>query len=196
MRRLFAHLVVLFGVQAAACSPSPFQYVPYRLINPDQIFSGLPGAPKRPQGVASQSAALDQLGYQVAGDIRVVAAISSKRPGNAEDLYDVDFSVRILVLPTAERAEQTFSAENKQDLRFSPKRNERRVPEGLQADQAVAWSTSGRSEIIVVQARYGNYLVRYVGKIVEGGYFPEPSQFFEAFRSMDRHVKHTLESAA
>ena len=136
------------------------------------------------------------MGYQIAGDIRAIVAASSKRPGNAENLYDVDFSVRILVLPTAARAEQTFSTENKQDLKFAPKRDERRLPEGLQADQALAWSMNGRSETIVVSARYGNYLVRYVGTIVEGGYFPEPSKFFEAVRSMDTNVKRALESAA
>jgi hypothetical protein len=180
------------GLAVAWRSLAP-TYSPYRLVDPDQIFSGFPGSPKRYRDASVATKTVDELGYAVAGDARAIVVVSSKRPGNPNDLYDVDLSVRVLISPSAAKAKDAYHAENQQDRRLASGRVELNVPQGLRAEEAVAWSLG---QTVAVQARYGNYLIRYVGKVVEGGYFPNQAAFFDALRIMDQHVKQSLESAA
>ena len=169
----------------------------YGLIDPDVLFRALPDTPARDRSAPQDSRYFDKFGYLVADETRVAIATSSKRPARADDPYDVDITVRVLILSTDAAARRTFRIEGERERRLM--RALAFMPNGpaLRAQEASAWrfQTSSDSPVYVVQARYGNYVLRYIGRIAKDGYFPTERAFFDAVHQLDAHVLASLQNA-
>ena len=184
LRLVFAPWLVALSASCGLAGPSSYPLVPA-----DAVFQGMPGAPSVPTVGGDQ---VDHMGYQAAGDLRLSAAIASKRAANLDDPYDVDLTLRLIFAPSSERAARLFDEEVTQDRKLAQNPILHAPPQGLRAQQLVVWQAGTNGKTIVASARYGNYLIRYAGRIADGGYFPDPASFLDFLRAMDGHLVRTF----
>jgi hypothetical protein len=132
----------------------------------------------------------------------VAATQWTKRPLSQDDPYNVDLVIVITATPSPAIASEVFALglvpEKKLEKKLSPKFEALEIPASIEADQIDLWRTKpkGMPTSYIINARYGNYLFRFVGLIVAGGYFENEQQFFEQMKTLSAHVRATLEQHA
>lgn len=167
----------------------------YSVVDPDVLFQLLPGSPRRPKDAPHDPEYFDEYGYLVADGTRVTMAVSSKRAGNADNPYDVDLTFRLLITSSDSTATQVFAREWEQTRKFTRSIQMVNAAPARKAHEARIWRTSLEpgSADCVAQVRYGNYVLRFVGRIEKGGYFENEGQFLEMVRVLDEKIPAILE---
>ena len=169
----------------------------YGVVDPDVLFQLLPGSPRRPRDIKHDPEYFDQYGYLVAGQTRVTVAQSSKRVGKADNPYDVDLTFRLLVSSSDSTASEVFAKEWEQTRKFTRSMQLVDASSASSAQEAKIWRTSLEPESAdcVAQVRYGNYVLRFVGRIDRGGYFENEAQFLDMVRALDAQIPSVLKRA-
>lgn len=187
--------LVLGGVAAAAWFHRGSFMTTYSVVDPDVLFQLLPGSPRRPKDAPHDPEYFDEYGYLVADGTRVTMAVSSKRAGNADNPYDVDLTFRLLITSSDSTATQVFAREWEQTRKFTRSIQMVNAAPARKAHEARIWRTSLEpgSADCVAQVRYGNYVLRFVGRIEKGGYFENEGQFLEMVRVLDEKIPAILE---
>ena len=169
----------------------------YVVVDPDVLFQVLPGSPRRAKDAPHDPAYFDKYGYLVAGETRATIALSSKREGKAENPYDVDLTFRLLVSSSDSIAAKVFAQEWEQTQKFTPSIQLVDTSAANTAQESRIWRTSlepGSADCIA-QVRYGNYVLRFVGRIEQGGYFESERQFLDMVRVLDAQIPSLLKQA-
>lgn len=167
----------------------------YSVVDPDVLFQLLPGSPRRAKDAPHDPEYFDEYGYMIAGETRVAMAVSSKRGVNAENPYDVDLTFRLLISASDSTATEVFAREWEQDRKFTRTMQVVDSAPATRAQEARIWRTSleAGSADCIAQVRYGNYVLRFVGRIEKGGYFENEDQFLEMVRVLDEKIPAVLE---
>jgi hypothetical protein len=169
----------------------------YSVVDPDVLFQLLPGSPRRAKDAPHDPNYFDEYGYLVAGETRATMALSSKQEGKAENPYDVDLTFRVLVSSSDSTAAKVFAQEWEQTRKFTRSMQLVDSSPAVRAQEAKIWRTSLEpgSAHCIVQVRYGNYVLRFVGRIEQGGYFENEGQFLDMVRALDAKIPSILERA-
>jgi hypothetical protein len=179
---------------SSAASPSAFP-----LISPSAFFTPLPGKPACDPQSKSDPGHLDNLGYLVMHDGARSLAPRSWSKRATSDPFDVDLTAVVTYTPTIAAAATRFAVE----ISHAALSHCRRVHGcdaalSLQADAFHLSCIPGdRSHPgCILDARHGNYLFHFVGRIAPGGHFEAPATFWRQMELLDRHIATLLRLSA
>ena len=171
---------------------------PYPLLDPLTFLNVLPNPPQRPANKNYDPKYFDEFGY-LKGERGAGIAMASwtKRPGPQNDEYDADLTIRVIATPSPSIAKEALVLEEEQDKILFTKLKSTDVTIVLTADEyrARRLEHSRLPPMYIVSTRYGNYVFRFVGRIVTDGYFEDGAQFLERLRALDAHITATLRNA-
>jgi hypothetical protein len=175
---------------------------PYPLVDPAQLVSVLPNLPERNISAPTDPVYYDKFGY-LKGErgIRIAVTEWTKRRVSQGDPSNLDLGIVITATPSPEIASEAFALGLLQDKKLdkpSAKFEALEIPASIEADQIDLrrLQVEGTPTMYMINARYGNYVFRFIGLIVAGGYFENEQQFFERMQTLSAHVRATLERHA
>jgi hypothetical protein len=168
----------------------------YTVVDPDVLFQLVPGAPRRAREAPHDPQYFDNYGYLVAGETRAAVVLSSKRQ-ELKSLYDVDLTFHVWVSSTDWTASKVFAQAWEKTHKLTRSLQVIDVPSITKAEEAKVWRTSQApgSADCIAQVRYGNYVLLFVGRIEQGGYFENERQFLDMVRALDTRIPSILERA-
>jgi hypothetical protein len=179
-----------------SCAASLFAFP---LISPSAFFTPLPVKPACDQQSTADPGHLDNLGYLVMHDGARSLAPRSWSKRASSDPFDVDLTAVVTYMPTIAAATTRFAVE----ISHAALLHCRRVHGcdaalSLQADAFHLSCIAGdRSHpACVLDARHGNYLFHFVGRIAPRGHFEAPAAFWRQMEVLDRHIATLLRLSA
>jgi hypothetical protein len=177
---------------------------PYPLVDPEQLVSVLPNAPKR--GAMYLALAkdpkydpkwFDKFGY-LKGErgTRIAGVQWTKRPVSQDAPYDVDLVITINATTSPQSATEGFAHWLRTNEMLTGEALG--MPSSMAADQIdfKRVQPGGKPPFYSITARYGNYVFRFVAEIAAGGYFESEQQLFEQMQTLGAHIRATLEQHA